>query len=259
MKRRNSRVLKLVIAYDGTGYHGWQRQAGTSRTIQQVLEETLGRILQEKVTLVAASRTDAGVHALAQTAHFRTRSAFPCPRLRWAVNSLLPPEILVRRLEEAADGFHARFGAKGKRYRYRIRTGSLRPVFERAWVWHVRKPIDLAAMRRAARSLAGKRDFRAFCHQEAPARAAPAGRRARGTVRTLRRLSIRRAGREVHLVFEGDGFLHNMVRTIVGTLVEVGRGKRAAAGIPAILASRDRRKAGVTAPPQGLCLEKVRY
>ncbi len=240
----------MRVVYDGASYHGWQRQKGTDRTIQQKLEEALSQILQEKVAVTGASRTDAGVHALAQEAHFETFRPVDTAKLSVGMNALLPPEIAVRKVRRVRGKFHARFDAAWKRYTYWIWNDPEKPVWERNRAWHVRYPLDLAAMRRAARTLVGRRDFRAFTATD--------GRKG-STVRTVRSITIRRVGKRIRLDFAGDGFLYNMVRSIVGTLVDVGRGRISASRVRTILASCDRRKAGPTAPGQGLFLVKVAY
>lgn len=243
-------LYRLRVAYDGARFHGWQRQKGTDRTIQQKIEEALSRILQEPIAVTGASRTDAGVHALAQEAHFETSRAVDPKKLAWGVNALLPPEIAVDRLRRSRGRFHARFDAAGKLYRYWIWNHPVKSVWERDRSWHVRRPLDLTAMRKAARALVGRRDFKAF---------SAADERKGSTVRTLRSIEIRRAGRRIRLDFRGDGFLYTMVRSIVGTLADVGRGRTPASRMGAILASRDRKKAGPTAPGHGLFLVKVSY
>ncbi len=243
-------LYRMRVVYDGATYHGWQRQKGTERTIQQKLEEALSRILQEKVAVTGASRTDAGVHALAQEAHFESSRAVDPGKLAVGVNALLPPEIAVRKVRRARGKFHARFDARWKKYTYRIRNGPEKPVWDRDRAWHVRYPLDLAAMRKGARCLVGRHDFKAFTATD--------GRKG-STVRTVHAIRIRRTGRRVRLDVIGDGFLYNMVRSITGTLVDVGRGRTPASRVRTILASRDRKKAGPTAPGHGLFLVKVSY
>lgn len=246
------RLLRLDIEYDGGAFSGWQRQKTSPRTVQQILEEALWRILQEKIVVTGASRTDAGVHARGQVAHFSTASTIPPGRLRWSVNALLPPEILVRRVRVAPRSFHARFGATRKRYRYRVWNAPDRPLWDRAHAWHERRPLDLARMREAARALAGRRDFKAFT-------TADRKRKSRNFVRTLHLLRLSRSGVEIRVDLAADGFLYNMARVIVGTLVEVGLGKRPPQSVPEALKRRDRRLAGRTAPAHGLCLMRVEY
>ena len=255
------RTLKLTIAYDGTRYTGWQiqetrQQTSESRrqdqkrpTVQGTRERVLRRILRERVTVVGSGRTDAGVHALAQVAHLVTRSPIELNRLHRSVNALLPPEIAVTRIEEAAPDFHARFQAVSKRYRYRIFTGPVVMPFIRAWVHHVPMPLNLPLMRREAAALRGRHDFRAF------ARAGPL----KDTRRTVISIELRRHGEEIHCDIEGDGFLHTMVRSIAGTLLDVGRGRLPPGTAQRMVRTGDRRLAGITAPAKGLTLVSVRY
>ncbi|MDP3722403.1 MAG: tRNA pseudouridine(38-40) synthase TruA [Candidatus Omnitrophota bacterium] len=258
--------LKLTIAYDGTRYAGWQvqqarrRKAGGGRqttegrkqqpTIQGTLERVLRRIVQEPVRVVGSGRTDAGVHALAQVAHVTTHARIPCGRLLRSLNQLLPPDLAVTHLEEADTTFHARFSATGKRYRYRLFTGAVVPPFIRPYVHQVRVALDLALMRREAARLLGRHDFRAF---------ARAGGRPTATTRTLSAADLKRRGQEVWVELSGNGFLHTMVRSIVGTLIDVGRGHRPPGTIRRLLTTRQRRLAGPTAPARGLALVEVRY
>ena len=265
------RTLKLTIAYDGTRYAGWQvqnpgaggtgrarhdarhRRAGWAReqqTIQGTLERVLSRILQESVKVVGSGRTDAGVHALGQVAHVRTQSLLPRERLLRSLNALVPPDIAVMRVEEAPPTFHARFDARSKRYRYRIFTGPIVPPFIRPYVHHVRTPLDIPLMRREARGLRGRHDFRAF---------ARAGGGGRGTVRTITDIRLLRHGDELHVEVEGTGFLHTMVRSIVGTLVDVGRGRLPPGTIGRMVRTKRRGLSGTTAPACALLLMSVGY
>jgi tRNA pseudouridine38-40 synthase len=267
------RTLKLTVAYDGTRYAGWQvqessRQPAPARTkggpgkavgrtqteqkptIQGTLERVLQRILQEPVKVVGSGRTDAGVHALAQAAHVKMRSAMSCARLLRSLNQLLPPDIAVTRLEEPGEPFHARFDARRKRYRYRIFTGAVASPFIRPYVHHVRVPLRLSAMRRELAALRGRHDFRAF------ARRPGAGRT---TVRAVTDARLSRRGGELRLELEGNGFLHAMVRSIAGTLLDVGRGRLPEGTVRRMLKTGDRRLAGTTAPPRGLTLVSVNY
>jgi tRNA pseudouridine38-40 synthase len=244
-----ARNVKLVIAYDGTDFAGWQRQANTG-TVQGVVEETIARVTGERPTVIGAGRTDAGVHACGQVANFRTTSRLSASELQRALNALLPPSVAVLQAEDVPAEFHARFGALGKHYRYTLYLGPVRPVFDRERVLHVRAHLNLAAMRRAARPLVGEHDFAAFTtHAE----------EAKSTVRRIEDVSIRRNGSRVLVDIIGSGFLYGMVRAIVGTLLEVGRGKLPPEALADILASCDRRRAGPTAPAHGLCLMSVRY
>lgn len=251
------RTLKLTIAYDGTRYAGWQAQrrqhTADSRqkpTIQGTLEETLGRILQEQVRVIGSGRTDAGVHARAQVAHLRTRSAITSERLHRAVNGLLPPDITVSRVEDAPETFHAQRQAVSKRYRYTLVTAPAVLPFERPYVHHVRSPLRAARMRRAAQRLRGSHDFLAFC---------AAGSSAKTTRRRLSDVQVRQQPGRLVIELEGNGFLYKMVRGIVGTLMEIGRGRLPEEAMTRIMRTKDRRLVGPTAPARGLMLLRVKY
>ena len=256
------RTLKLTLAYEGTDYAGWQiqdsrRQTSDVRhqknrrpTIQGTLETAFRQITGERVRVVGSGRTDAGVHALAQVAHVKLHSAIRAQSLQRALNAVLPPDIVVTKIEEAPAGFHARFGARVKRYRYRLVTGGVVLPFERRYVHHVRAPLNVRLMRREATALLGRHDMRAFHKLSRPVSDAR---------RTVSRIWVRQRGRELLIEIEADGFLHGMVRSIVGTLIDVGRGFRPPGAIAAILKTRDRRLVGPTAPAKGLCLLHVRY
>ena len=247
------RTLKLILAYDGTDYAGWQVQAN-QRTLQGVLEDTLKKITGESIRVVASGRTDAGVHALGQVVSFVTASPLETCVLQKALNAELPGDVAVLEAAEAAEGFHAIRDAKRKRYRYMIHDGATRDVFGRHYTWHYRRRLDAAAMHRAAQALVGKHDFRSF-ETGWPQRSS--------SVRTVFEIVVRRGWSDnsdlVALEIEADGFLYNMVRSIVGTLVEVGRGERPECWPGDVLATRDRRAAGMTAPPEGLFLVHVAY
>lgn len=245
-----NRNIKVVIEYDGTAYNGWQRQADVL-TIQQVIEDTLSRIVNDRVVLVASSRTDTGVHALNQVANFRTSSKLPLRNLHLGVNSMLPPDIVVKEISEVPWEFHSRFYALGKVYRYRIFNHPVRTALERDRCWHVRKPLDLEAMRRAARHVLGTHDFNSFCAAQCEVE---------DRVRTVTdaRFDREEGGRIVFRI-EADGFLRHMVRNIVGTLVDIGRGSIPEADMIRIVEAKDRRAAGQAAPSKGLCLVEVKY
>jgi tRNA pseudouridine38-40 synthase len=219
-------------------------------TIQGTLERVLSQILQEPVRVLGSGRTDAGVHALAQVAHLRTRSQLPRERLLRSVNALLPPDIAVMRIEAAPEGFHAQFQARSKRYRYRIFTGPVVPPFIRPYVHHVRVPLNVGLMRREAAALAGRHDVRAF---------ARAGSGRSETVRTIRECRVVRRNQELHVEVEADGFLRTMVRSLVGTLLDIGRGRLPPGRIRALLRRGSRELAGTTAPARGLALVSVSY
>lgn len=244
--RRN---LRLTIEYDGTDFSGWQRQVG-QRTVQGVLEEKLHELLREPVEIRGAGRTDAGVHADGQVATLAIVSNIPTGGLLRGLNTILPPDLAVVDVEEAAPGFDARFSARGKIYRYRIWNHFVRSPRHARTTWHVRRPLDLDAMRAAARLLCGEHDFRGF-------RASDCDRR--NTVRLIRRFDINRQGALVDIDVEATAFLKNMVRILAGTLADVGRGKRDAASVYRALETGDRTAAGVTAPAAGLTLVRVIY
>ncbi len=243
------RRFALLVAYRGDRFHGFQRQPG-GRTVQEELETAWSAVSGEAVVVHGSGRTDSGVHAYGQVAHFSTFRGPPAARARAAINAYLPADVVVRAVAEVGPDFHARASAIGKHYVYRIAISETRPVLLQEVAHWQRGPLDVAAMRAAARLLIGRHDFAAY---------AASGRTVRDTVRTLRDLRVvpTRGGLLIHAA--GDGFLYKMVRNLVGTLVEIGRGRRAPEWAAAVLAARDRRRAGATAPPQGLCLWRVRY
>ena len=261
-----NRVLKLTVAYEGTAYVGWQRQAeGVS--IQGLLEEALARLDGAPVVVHGAGRTDAGVHALGQVASARVVTAREPAVIRRALNAMLPGDVRVLSVEEAPEGFHARFSAAGKAYEYRIWQGDVQPPFARAWTWHVARFLDTEAMDRSVRQLEGTHDFSAF---------QSSGSSVRSAVRTVTRARTETRdlppdltglpeggagpeGRLIVVTLEADGFLRHMVRAVVGTLVEVGAGRRPERSLTALLDARERAAAGPTAPPCGLVLVRVRY
>ncbi len=242
-------TIRLVLEYDGSRYAGWQRQPDQP-TIQEAVETALFKLTQETVSVIGAGRTDSGVHALGQVASFRIdRQWTPREWLR-GLNARLPDDIAVRSAAAVSDDFHARYAASGKLYEYRILNRGERPALDRAYVWHVHKPPDLAAMRTAATYLVGSHDFSSFegtlTDNEDP-------------VCDLRQLSLSSQGDLVRIEAYANRFLKHMVRAIVGTLVEVGHGKRTPAGLRTVLAAKDRTAAGRTAPPHGLFLVRVDY
>lgn len=244
------RHIRLVVEYDGTGLHGWQRQSN-GPTVQQHLEEALAKLLTHDVQVTGASRTDAGVHARGQVASFRTERPIPLHGIRRGTNSLLPPAIVIRHVAEVADEFHARFSASGKHYRYTILTRPERSPLWRDRAWHHPEPLSVPVMTEAARALVGQHDFSAF---------RAAGCAAKTTIRRLDSIAITRPDPErVEVDIRGNAFLRQMVRIIVGTLAEVGAGARPAGQVAEILASRDRTTAGITAPAHGLELVEVHY
>lgn len=243
------RTLKLTIAYDGTRYAGWQVQPARA-TVQGVLQRSLQRILHERVCVIGSGRTDAGVHALAQAAHINTRSDISVGRLRRALNGVLPPDIAVTAIHEAAPRFQAQFHAKRKHYRYQIVNGPVVLPFERPYVHWVQVPLNVALMRREAAVLRGRHDFQAFC---------AAGSSVTDARRTISRLQVRRQHGRITIDAEADGFLYNMVRGIAGTLIDIGRGRLPAGTMARILRTKDRRLLGQSAPARGLTLMAVVY
>jgi tRNA pseudouridine38-40 synthase len=243
------RRIKLVLEYCGTRYHGWQVQPN-ALSVQECIERPLTQITNGPVRVHAAGRTDAGVHALGQVVHFDTASAMPLPALQRGLNSLLPDDIAVLQVTEVPMDFHARYAARQKTYAYIVHNHPVRSVFLAPYTWYVPQPLDVPAMRSAAQVLVGCHDFSAF-------RAASCA--ARSPVRCVSRIAVKRRAARIFFVLCADGFLQHMVRNIVGTLVDIGRGKIPAEAMTAILQSRQRQLAGPTAPPQGLCLVRVRY
>jgi tRNA pseudouridine38-40 synthase len=244
------RNIRLVIEYDGGAYCGWQRQEN-GLSIQQVLEECIGRMTGEATRVIASGRTDAGVHALGQVAHFRTVSLLGERNLLMGINSLLPRDIAVREVCDVPLTFHARFDAVSKVYLYRICNRPVRSALERNTAWFIWEPLDTAKMAEALPVFMGRHDFSSFCstHTDSP-----------DHVRTIVAITVERGPSGlIEISLEADGFLRYMVRTIVGALVDIGRGKRSPQELAGVLALKDRRRAGLTAPPQGLFLKEVKY
>ncbi len=244
------KTFKLIIEYDGSDFHGWQRQK-KDRTVQETIEQALTAMTREKVTVIGSGRTDAGVHALGQVAGFKTRSRLDAPVFLSGLNSLLPGDVVVRACEQMPDNFHARFDVTCKRYRYHILNRPIPPAIGRQFVWHIRKPLDTVAMAEAAATLMGTHDFKAFEGTGSPRE---------HSVRTVTGSAFKdTGGGSLTYDIEANGFLRFMVRNIVGTLVEVGLGKLDTQAVRTILQSKDRSRAGPTAPPQGLFLIDVAY
>ena len=244
------RHIRLVVEYDGTNLAGWQRQ-DNAPTVQQHLEEALAQLLQHETPVVGASRTDAGVHARGQIATFRTEKTIPLHGIRRGLNTLLPEAIAIRGADEVGEDFHARFSATGKHYRYTLLVRADRSPRWRFRAWHHPDELSLAAMQDAARHLVGEHDFSAF---------RAAGCTAKTALRRVDSVTITRPERDLLEVdVRGNAFLRHMVRILVGTLSEVGTGKRPASEVSEILASKDRTRAGITAPALGLELIAVHY
>ncbi len=245
-------IYKLLITYDGTNYCGWQVQPnGTS--IQTLVEQALGTALRHPVKVIGSGRTDAGVHALEQVAHFIYEGSFDVEKLHYSLNGLLPVDIRVLAISIAPDDFHARYSAKGKIYRYHLHTGRVLNPFKRLYSTHLHYPIDLSLLKNAAALFVGEHDFTSFSNE------AHRGSASRDAVRTITRIDVIENEDEIILEFEGDGFLYKMVRNIMGTILDVARGKLEIGQIPHIFKAKDRQKAAPCAPPEGLFLVKVHY
>ena len=243
------RNLRLDICYDGTRYRGWQRLAGVDNTIQGKLEQTLSRILGEEIEISGSGRTDAGAHALGQVANFHCESTMPADEILILLRRYLPEDIGIYSCRDVHERFHARLNAKTKTYRYRIWSSELPCVFQRRFVAVQPEKLDISAMETAAAELLGEHDFSAFCAAKS---------KKKSTVRRIDSISITREGEELHFDVTGNGFLYNMVRILVGTLVEVGLHQRSANSIPGLFGAA-RQEAGVLMPAQGLCLMEVTY
>ena len=244
------RNVKLIIAYDGTDYKGWQIQT-SEPTIQGVIEEKLGIILNQQTRIAGSGRTDAGVHALNQVAHFIANSKIEPELLKKGLNSLLPPDIVLKELSEVDADFHARYSAKSRVYKYLIWRGDTFSPFCRRFSWQMHYQLDLEEMRKAAECLVGLHDFASF---------EGTGSASLSSEREIMRFTIRgRAKGWIVTTIEASAFLRHMVRNIMGTLIEVGKGSMTVAEFRNIFASKDRSRAGITAPPQGLFLKKVKY
>jgi len=243
---------KLTIAYDGTAYCGWQVQPnGTA--IQPLIQKALSTILRAEVPLTGSGRTDAGVHARGQTAHFDAPAPIDLARTRLSLNALLPPEIRILQIDPVPPNFHARYSALSKIYHYHLHLDPVIDPFLRLYRHHLYGPFDLERVREAIPHFLGTRDFLSFANE--PLR----GSASRGSVRTLARIDLAPQKGGVRFEFEGSGFLYKMIRNIMGVLIDVGQGKRNAGEISEIFAAKDRRQASAAAPPQGLFLMEVRY
>lgn len=242
--------VALTLEYDGTDYHGWQIQSHAP-TVQGVFLNALEKVLGERPVVYASGRTDAGVHALGQVVNFKAETRLRPDELQRALNTLLPRDVVVVRAAKVPDGFHAQFSAAAKTYKYVIWNRQVPSPLLWRYSWHVRCPLDLAAMREGAACLIGTHDFRAFWGGDAGS--------PRDPVRTMEGLDIERKGETIDIRVKANGFLRYMVRNITGTLVEVGRGKIPPSRVKEILDSKDRRRAGPTAPPRGLFLLEVFY
>ena len=243
------RNIRLHICYDGTRYKGWQRLPGVENTIQGKLEQTLSKILDEQIEISGSGRTDAGAHALGQVANFHCKSAMPCERILSELRRYLPEDIGIDSCQEASPRFHARLNCKSKTYRYRVWNSEKPCVLIRRFVYVMPEKLDVGKMRQAAAYFVGEHDFSAFCANK---------KMKKSTVRRIDDVTIAQEGEELVFSFTGDGFLYNMVRIMVGTLLEIGQGKREIDSIPTLFGAK-REDAGYLVPAQGLCLMEVTY
>ncbi len=243
------RNIKLTIEYDGSSYAGWQRQKN-AMTVQQKLEESLEKLCGEPVNVIGSGRTDSGVHARGQVSNFKTSSTIPPERYSYALNSMLPSDIRINCSKEVPMDFHARFSATGKKYRYSIINNTHGTAIDRQYLHHVSSPLDIQAMKEAAKIFEGTHDYAGFMATGSPVKS---------TVRTIYESKLIQDGSLLHFTVTGNGFLYNMVRIMAGTLIDVGKGKISANVIPDIIAYRKREKVGATAPANGLFLEEVYY
>jgi tRNA pseudouridine38-40 synthase len=244
------RNIKLTIRYDGTEYSGWQFQRNSRMTIQAILQRAIKKITGEHSHVTGSGRTDAGVHAMAQIANFKTHSKIPLKNIQLALNSILPDDIVIYDAQEADAKFDAQRSAVSKLYRYTIMNADYMDPFIRRYAAKIFYTIDISLMKKAAKHLVGRHDFRAFQAVDGVER---------NSVRTVKYITIRKRGDLITIDIEADGFLYNMVRNIAGTLVEVGRGKFTVASVATMLRKKDRRLSGPTMPAKGLTLIKVRY
>lgn len=244
------RNIRMKISYDGTRYQGWQRQKGTSQTIQGKIEDVLTKMTGEPVEIHGSGRTDAGVHAREQVANFKTNTSMTEEEIKEYLNEYLPLDIGVHEVKDVAPRFHSRLNVTGKRYIYRVWNSTEHNVFERKFMYPFVADLDFDKMREAADILMGTHDFQSFCGKKI---------KKKSTVRTITKLEIKKIGHEVRFIYEGDGFLFHMVRILTGTLLEIGNGEMDVKELPGILESKVREYAGRTAPACGLILDQVFY
>ena len=248
------RTIKLTISYDGTKYSGWQIQKN-SPSVQETLEKAVKKVFKKAYKVHGAGRTDSGVHAKGQVAHFKTSKDLPVPGIRAALNGALPKDIAVTGVEEVPHDFHSRFSTRSKVYRYHILNAEMPDPFIEKYAWRVSYKLNAALMRREAAVLEGRHDFKSF--QASDSSRTPPG--VRGSVRKIFRVNIKKKTSDIIIEIEGDGFLYNMVRNIAGTLIDIGRGYLPPGSMKKILKAKDRTQAGPTAPAKGLFLVKVKY
>lgn len=244
------RNIRLLLQYEGTRYQGWQRQKSTDNTIQGKLETLLSRMCEEKIELHGSGRTDAGVHALGQVANFHTECSMSLEDMLCYINNYLPEDIAVVEITEAAPRFHSRLNAVGKHYEYRIINSGIPDVFRRRYALEVNESLDIAAMERAAEFLLGEHDFKSFTSSK---------KGKKSTVRRIDEIKINTEGDVLCFSFKGSGFLHHMIRIMMGTLLEVGMGKRSPDSIDEVIEARNRESAGMLVPAKGLILVEVYF
>lgn len=244
------RNIRIKVTYEGTRYQGWQKQESSDNTIQGKLERLLSRMCEEEITVQGSGRTDAGVHALGQIVNFHTTSKMDLQDMLQYMNQYLPEDIAVVEIDEVSERFHSRLNAKGKRYSYRVWNSSIPNVFWRRYAHTVEEKLDLEAMKAAASYLLGEHDFKSFTSTK---------KGKKSTVRRIDSIEIVKEGDMLTFTFTGNGFLYHMIRILVGTLLEVGRGVREADSMPAVLESKNRENAGELVPGKGLVLEEVFY
>ncbi|MBQ8626254.1 MAG: tRNA pseudouridine(38-40) synthase TruA [Agathobacter sp.] len=244
------RNYKILIQYDGTKYKGWQVQKSTDMTIQGKIQSVLEELAGHPVEVIGSGRTDAGVHAVGQVANFHVEGDFSKEEILEYLNRYLPMDIAVAEIDEVEERFHARYNAVSKTYVYRIHTSNIPNVFQRKYMYTYTSPLDVEAMRNAARLMLGTHDFMAFCGNK---------KMKKSTVRTVFSIEIEKKKNEIIISYTGDGFLQNMIRIMTGTLIEVGNGTRKVSDVTEIIEGKDRSKAGYTAPPEGLMLKQVDY
>lgn len=244
------RNIKMVIAYDGSRYNGWQRQDHTENTIQGKLEQLLCRMTGEQIEIHGSGRTDGGVHAHGQVANFKTNSPMSVKEMMTYMNEYLPMDIGILEVKDASDRFHSRLNVKRKTYCYHIWNSPVPNVFLRKYSYQIPESLNISQMEKASQYLLGTHDFKSFCSRK---------KMKKSTVRMIESIQMKREGNEIIITYKGNGFLYNMVRILTGTLIEVGLGRKKPEDIPEILEAKNRERAGFTAPAQGLFLEKVDY
>ena len=241
---------KIILQYDGSRYQGWQKQESTENTIQGKLETILSKMVDEKVEIQGAGRTDSGVHAMAQVANFHINSEMTAKEIMDYINLYLPEDIAVIQIDEVPERFHSRLNARGKVYRYRVLNSAIPNIFERKYVYQIPEKLDIIAMKRAAEYLCGTHDYKAFTAIK---------KTKKSTVRTIDEIAIEQIGDEICFTFRGNGFLYHMVRILIGTILEVGTKEKKPEDIPLIIDSGLRENAGALAPAKGLCLMEVKF